>query len=378
MKFLHTADLHLGKRMNEVSLMEDQQFMLAQIVDLAREEAVDGLILTGDIYDKTVPSTEAVESFDKFIRDIVERDIPLLMISGNHDSGQRLGFVRGLLARAGVHIVGTFDGNIPHVTLMDEIGPVHVHMLPFIKPGRVAPWFSEADSYQRAVEAALTTAKVDFHERNILMAHQFVTAAGEAPLRSESETITVGGLDQVDASLFDGYDYVALGHLHGPQAIGRNTIRYAGSPLKYSFSEVRQHKSVTLVTLGAKGEIIVETRDLHPLRDMLELRGPLEELLKAAQPRSDFVRAILTDQNETMDASGRLKVCYPNLLRIDFEGLTPRMQGGLTAQAEDVSQASPLKLMEDFFQAMHGREMSDIQQELAQTALAKEGEYEAQ
>ncbi|MEG2213117.1 MAG: exonuclease SbcCD subunit D, partial [Clostridiales bacterium] len=275
MKIFHVADLHIGKKIHEFNLLADQVFILKQMVALAVREQPDVLIIAGDVYDKAIPPAEAVMAFDEFLTDLAANQVPVLLIAGNHDSPERLHFGGRIMAKSQIFPMGVFGGGLVKHTFYDDYGPVHFWLLPFVKPGQVRRFFPEQniDSYQDAVAAVLAAAKLDNTCRNLLVAHQFVIAGGTEPLRSESETITIGGLDQVDAAVFGDFDYVALGHLHRSQAIGGEQIRYAGSPLKYSFSEARQEKSLTMVELGCKGELHICQLPLQPLHDMREIKG---------------------------------------------------------------------------------------------------------
>ncbi len=371
MKLLHTADLHLGKRLNEVSLLDDQAYMLEALRRMARQADASALVIAGDIYDKAVPPAEAVELFNDFVSSLAADGVTLYAIAGNHDSPERLAFGRSILARQGVHFAGRYNGKLVTVRQEDDYGPVSFYLLPFLKPGQVRRWFSQVESYEEAVRAVLEAERVDFSQRNVLVAHQFVTAGGRQPERSESETepVAVGGTYNLDASVMEGFDYVALGHIHRPQAMGRPTVRYAGSPLKYSFSEARHEKSVTLVELREKGEVELTALPLAPKRDMLVVEGPLEGLLAAGEPSDHFVRAVLTDEGPVLDAAARLKTLYPNLLRIDFPLHAPQGEGGLAADAGAVERLSPGELLEDFFMAVQGRPMSRRQREMAKRAL---------
>lgn len=371
MKLLHTADLHLGKRLNEISLLEEQGHMLEELRRMARHTGADALIIAGDIYDKAVPPAEAVELFSDFVSGLAGDGIALYAIAGNHDSGERLAFGRRILARQGVYLAGQYGGTLAPIRQWDEYGPVNFYLMPFLKPGRVKRWFGQVESYEDAVRAVLKAAAVDFSHRNVLVAHQFVTAGGQGPERSDSEMdpIAVGGAYNLDVSALEGFDYVALGHIHRPQAIGRPTVRYAGSPLKYSFSEARHEKSVTLVEIKEKGQVELTALPLAPKRDMLVVEGPLEALLSAGAPSDCFVRAILTDEGPVLDAAARLKTIYPNLLRIDFPIRPLQAEGGLAAEAGAVERLSPEELLEDFFAAVHGRPMSQEQREMARKAL---------
>ncbi len=413
MKFLHIADLHIGKRVNEFSMLEDQKYILQAILRLVDDVKPAGILIAGDVYDKSVPAGEAVEVLDDFLTELAARQVQIFMVSGNHDSPERLDFGSRIMAKNGVHIAGTFDGFLKKITLQDEYGPVHIFLLPFIKPAMVQPHFTDQimESYEDAARAVVQAARINSGERNILVAHQFVTSGALQPERSDSETVAVGGLDNIDASVFEPFDYVALGHLHGPQSIGRETIRYAGSPMKYSFSEVRQHKSVTLIEFAQKGTLDIQTLNLTPRRDMREIKGPLAELLQAggaaaiasphaspdasagaaagtstgtgagspAAPSSgslcqDYLRAILTDEDEIFDAIGQLRQVYPHIMRLDFANSRHRLVADSpTAASGDVARKSPLELFAEFYRKQNNGEMNEEQRRIIREILEQAG-----
>ena len=322
MKFLHLADLHLGKRVNGFSMLEDQAYILRQILTILDDERPDGVLIAGDVYDKPVPPTEAVELLDAFLTGLCARGVPVLLISGNHDSPERLAFGGRVMDSCGVHIAPVYGGAVAPVVLHDKFGPVSVWLLPFLKPAHVRRWFPDAqiESYTDAVAEAIAHMDIDKSTRNVLVTHQFVTGGA----RSGSEELSVGGTDNVDSRVFAPFDYVALGHLHGAQQIDRPTIRYAGSPLKYSFSEASQRKSATIVTLDEKGAVDVRTVPLTPLRDLREVRGSYDELTARSfyehtTYRSDYLHLILTDEQDVYDAVGRLGAIYPYLMTLDYD-----------------------------------------------------------
>lgn len=365
MKFLHLADLHLGKRVNGFSMLEDQAHILRQILAILDDEQPDGVLIAGDVYDKSVPSVEAVELLDGFLTELCARGVPVLLISGNHDSPERLAFGGRVMDSCGIHISPVYDGALAPVTLHDEFGPVHVWLLPFVKPAHVRRWFPDADieSYTDAVAEAVARMDIDTAARNVLVTHQFVTGGA----RSGSEELSVGGTDNVDSGVFAPFDYVALGHLHGAQHIGRETIRYAGSPLKYSFSEARQHKSVTVVTLGKKGDVQVRTVALTPLRELREIRGSYDELTARSfyehtTYRSDYLHLILTDEQDVFDAMSRLRTIYPYLMTLDYDNARTRAAGGMSAPAE-TERRTPLELFEALYQRQNHQPMSEVQRE---------------
>ena len=363
MKFLHLADLHLGKRVNGFSMLEDQAHILRQILAILDNEQPDGVLIAGDVYDKSVPSVEAVGLLDGFLTELRARGVPVLLISGNHDSPERLAFGGRVMDSCGIHISPVYDGALAPVTLQDAFGPVHVWLLPFVKPAHVRRWFPDADieSYTDAMAEAVAHMDIDTAARNVLVTHQFVTGG----TRSGSEELSVGGTDNVVSSVFAPFDYVALGHLHGAQHIGRETIRYAGSPLKYSFSEARQHKSVTVVTLGEKGDVQVRTVALTPLRELREIRGSYDELTARSfyehtTYRSNYLHLILTDEQDVFDAMSRLRTIYPYLMTLDYDNARTRAAGGMSVPAE-TERRTPLELFEALYQRQNHRPMSEVQ-----------------
>lgn len=363
MKFLHLADLHLGKRVNGFSMLEDQAHILRQILAILDGEQPDGVLIAGDVYDKSVPSVEAVGLLDGFLTELRARGVPVLLISGNHDSPERLAFGGRVMDSCGIHISPVYDGALAPVTLQDAFGPVHVWLLPFVKPAHVRRWFPDADieSYTDAMAEAVAHMDIDTAARNVLVTHQFVTGG----TRSGSEELSVGGTDNVDSGVFAPFDYVALGHLHGAQHIGRETIRYAGSPLKYSFSEARQHKSVTVVTLGEKGDVQVRTVALTPLRELREIRGSYNELTARSfyehtTYRSDYLHLILTDEQDVFDAMSRLRTIYPYLMTLDYDNARTRAAGGMSVPAE-TERRTPPELFEALYQRQNHRPMSEVQ-----------------
>lgn len=363
MKLMHLSDLHIGKRVNEFSMIEDQKYILSQILSILDQEQADGVLLAGDVYDKPIPSVEAVQLFDSFLTRLADRKIPVFVISGNHDSAERMSFGANLMESRDVHISGVYNGNIEKVTLTDEYGTACIYLLPFLKPATVRHALEEAEinSYQDAVKAAVNAMEIDTAGRNILVAHQFVTGAS----RCESEEIMVGGLDQVDASLFDAFDYVALGHLHSPQKVGRETVRYCGTPLKYSFFEAEQEKSVTIVELKEKGNTKIRKIPLHPLRDMRKIRGTYlqvtEKSFYEGTNTEDYLQVTLTDEEDVLDGMQKLRVIYPNLMRLEYDNQRTRENRSVEA-ARSVEEKSGLELFEEFFELQNNQPMSEQQQ----------------
>lgn len=378
MKLLHIADLHIGKRVNEFNMLEDQEYILEQILHIIDTHKPDGLLIAGDVYDKSQPSAEAVELLDGFLTELAGR-LPVFMISGNHDSPERLGFCSRIMQKNGLYIAGVFGGSVQMVPMADKHGTVNIYMLPYLKPAIVRPLFDQdIETYEDAVKTVLSAACIDTGRRNILLAHQFVTCGTQQPFRSESESISVGGTDNVDASVFDAFDYVALGHLHGPQEIGRATVRYSGSPLKYSFSEAHHKKSATLLELGAKGEIDIRAIPLTPRRDMRKIKGPIARLLEAGREdkgcTEDYIHATVTDEQEIYDAIGRLRPVYPNLMVLDFENSRSRHSASLLSSATgDASLKKPIELFSEFYNIQNNADLTPEQLAVIERVFSKAG-----
>jgi len=369
-KLLHLADLHIGKRVNEFSMLEDQRYILEQIIKIVLEENTDGVLIAGDIYDKSMPSAEAVELLDSFLTELNKVGQAVFMISGNHDSPERIGFGSRIMEKNNLYITGVYDGKPGRVALTDEHGTLNIYMLPFIKPAMIRPYHETApESYEEAVKLVLSDYPLVAEERNILLAHQFVINGLQEPERSDSENISVGGVDQVDISVFDKFDYVALGHLHRAQKVGRDTIRYAGSPLKYSFSEARYVKSVYLLECGAKGDINIQAKPLYPLHDLREIKGPMKELLligkEATEGAEDYMHVTLTDEEEIYDAIGQLRQVYPNLMLLDFENSrSGQAVHSFTAASLEGTRKNPVELFDEFYQIQNNTELSFEQKEI--------------
>lgn len=370
MKLLHLSDLHLGKRVNEVSMLDDQAFILQQILGIIDEVQPDAVLIAGDVYDKSVPSAEAVTLFDDFLVKLSKRKLPVLVISGNHDSPERLSFGSRLLDASGIHISPVYNGVIRPIVLHDAYGPVSFWVLPFLKPAHVKRFFPEDDieSYTDACRAAVSHMDIDRSARNILLTHQFVTGAQTC----ESEELSVGGTDNVDASIFDCFDYVALGHIHNPQNIGSNRIRYCGTPLKYSFSEAAHQKSVTLVTLGEKGELHLELYPLRPKHDLREIRGSFAEVTDRTfytnTPTDDYLHVILTDEDDVPEAVGKLRLIYPNLMKLSYDNTRTREDNVIDA-ASDVQRKTPLELFEELYELQNNQAMSEEQRKFTQDLI---------
>lgn len=367
MKFLHISDLHIGKRLNEFSLIEDQIYILNQILDIAVAQQVDGIMIAGDIYDKPMPSAEAVKVFDLFLTRIADKKIKVFAISGNHDSPERIAFGAQLMSSRDVYVSPVYDGAAAKIRLVDAYGELYIHLLPFIKPATVRHVLEKEsdtnlpESYHDAVKTAIERMQVDHEKRNILIAHQFVTGAG----RCDSEDVSVGGMDNVDAEVFDLFDYVALGHIHSPQAVKRETIRYCGTPLKYSFSEAEQVKSVIVVECKEKGQMISHTVPLVPLHDMRKIRGTYLEVTARSfyegMNTEDYVQITLTDEEDVPDGLQKLRIIYPNMMQLVYDNSRTK-QNRIVEIAQDVEQKSELELFEEFYELQNNQPMSSEQE----------------
>lgn len=373
MRFLHTADLHIGKRVNEFSMLEDQEYILRQILKTADKEQVEAVLIAGDVYDKQVPSAEAVRLFDWFLTQLNSRKLPVFVIGGNHDSVERLSFGAQIMEESGVYLTQSYDGKVVPVRLEDEYGPVNLWMLPFLKPAMVKRFFPEQEivTYQDALETVIGNMELNREERNLLIAHQFVTGAVTGG-SEDSVEVFVGGVENVDASVFADFDYVALGHIHRAQSAGGEQIRYSGTPLKYSFSEIRHEKSVTIAELKEKGSLTVHQVPLKPLHDMREIRGSYEELVLRENYQGtdleDYLHVILTDENDIPDVIGRLRSIYPNIMKLDYDNQRTRRNQELMKEEAAVEQ-SPMELLGQFFSQQNNQEMSLEQTEYARTLM---------
>jgi exonuclease SbcD len=378
MKLVHLSDLHLGKRINEFSMTEDQKYILWEICRIIEEEKPDGVIIAGDVYDKSVPSAEAVTLLDEFLVRLARLGQEVFMISGNHDSAERIAFGSRLIDASGIHLSPVYSGEITPCTLRKGGEEVKIWMLPFIKPADVRRFFPEEEipDYTAAVRTVIQHMQINPEEQNILAAHQFVTGA----VRSESEDVSVGGLDNVNASVFDVFDYVALGHIHGPQHIGRETIRYCGTPLKYSFSEKDHVKSVTVVTMGGKGDAEIRTIPLKPRHDMREIKGKYHELILnesyEGTATDDYLHVILEDENDVPDALNNLRMVYPNIMKLDYDNERTRASSEI-GSADGILKKSGPELFDEFYTIQNGLPMTEEQREYVQALLEKLEEEKA-
>lgn len=362
MKLIHLSDLHLGKRVNEYSMLEDQKYILKKILNIIDKEHPDGILIAGDVYDKSVPPVEAVQLLDDFLTRLADRKLKVFVIIGNHDSPERLSFGNRILEQGGVYLSPVYDGTVTPIPVTDEYGTVNVYLLPFLKPVHVRACLSEdVNTYTEAIHLVIEKMKIDTAVRNILVTHQFVAGTE----RSDSEEISVGGTDPVDVSVFSEFDYVALGHLHRPQNCGSERVRYCGTPLKYSFSETNDKKSVTIVELKEKNEITVRTVELMPKHDMVEIKGTYDELMRKSYYedttyQTDYVHITLTDEEDIPDAIGKLRTVYQNMMKLDYDNKRTRSNSAIDV-SKDIEKKTPLQLFSEFYDLQNNQSMSEEQ-----------------
>ena len=371
MKLMHLSDLHLGKRVNEFSMLEDQVYIINKIINIIDDKKPDGIILAGDIYDKPIPPAEAVELFDYFLYKLSQRNIKVFIISGNHDSAERIAFGSRLFDKSGIYLSPVYDGKISPIELNDDYGKINIYMLPFIKPVHVRRFFpdEEISSYTDAVSTVIKNMNMDNDIRNILITHQFVTGSS----RTESEDISVGGSDNVDSIVFKDFDYVALGHIHRSQSCGSEYIRYCGTPLKYSFSEANDTKSITLLDINEKGNIKLDFIPLTPLRDMVEIKGTYNELIlksfyENTTLQEDYVHITLTDEEDIPDVITKLRVVYKNIMKLDYDNNRTRSISEISL-INDMESKSPLELFDIFYESRNGQYLSDVQRDFMENII---------
>lgn len=359
MRFLHLADLHIGKRLNEFSLIEDQKFIFDKILNIIDEKKIEAVLIAGDVYDKPVPSAEAVTVLNSFLNSLAKRNLKVFVISGNHDSQERIGFGAELISQSGVYMSKPFSGNVETHKIKDEYGEINIYMLPFIKPAMVKHVYEEADidSYDSAMAYVMEQTKVDEGERNLLIAHQFVRGAD----RCDSEEVSVGGIDEVSVENFKRFDYVALGHLHSPQHIKSEFVRYSGTPLKYSFSEAKHQKTALIVDMKEKGNIILEKVPLIPKHDMIEIKGKYQEIMSKDfykdVDRMDYAHVTLTDEQDVLHAMELLRTVYPNIMKLDYDNTRTRSNNEIKG-GENVEKKQPLDLFKEFYELQNNQPMS--------------------
>lgn len=353
MKFMHLADLHIGRRINEFSMIEDQKHILNQIINIAKEQKINGIFIAGDIYDRSIPSVEAIEIFENFVEELVKLQIPAYIVSGNHDSSERLSAFANLISHSGIYISKTYNGKIEPIINNNTA----IWLLPFIRPADVRRYHPDVEigNYEDAVKKIIETFDIDESMTNIIVAHQFVTANGKTPELSDSEISSLGSLDNIDYQVFDKFDYTALGHIHKPQSMGRKEVRYSGSPLKYSFSEVNQKKSVSIIEISTKHKINIETYPLEPLHDMREIKGSLIELLKE-EKTEDYMHITLTDIG-IIDAKSKLETVFPNIMKLDFEEYNNILDENKSL--EGIQEKNVIEYFCEFYKKQTGQEISD-------------------
>ena len=372
MKLFHLSDLHIGKRVNEFSMIEDQKYILTQILYAADQEKPDGILISGDVYDRTIPTAEAVQVFDAFLTRLSEQKIPAFIISGNHDSAERLAFGSSLMGKSGIYFSKVYDGTVEKIPMQDAYGTVWIYLLPFLRPSTIRHALPErAEEVQSAADAvriALEQTKIDEKERNVLLAHQFVTGAK----RCDAEELQVGDVDQIPAELFALFEYVALGHIHSPQKVGRETVRYCAAPLKYSFSEAGQEKSITVVELKEKGSVDLRTIPLKPLHDLRKIRGTYLEVTAKSfyenRDCEDYLQVTLTDEEDVPDGMAKLRTIYPNLMRLEYDNKRTRSNAEVRA-AERVEEKSELELFQEFYELQNNQSMTEVQEQFVEELL---------
>ena len=377
MKLIHLGDLHLGKSLGEYDLAEDQRYILNQILDIIKRESADAVLIAGDVYDKAVPSESATRLLNEFFCELAELGVKTFVISGNHDSAERLAFGSQLMMESQVIFSPVYDGEPVKYCMKDEYGEVWIHLLPFLKPAVVRHVFPEEEitSYQDAVSCAVKHMQIDPTKRNVLLAHQFVTGAA----RCDSEEVSVGGVDQIAAETFQEFDYTALGHIHSPQNFKNGKMRYCGTPLKYSFSECGQKKSVTVVELKEKGTTEIREIDLLPLRDLRSIRGSYLEVSSREfyedTNTEDYVRMILTDEEDVVDGMQKLRTIYPNLMQLEYDNQRTREAKEIT-EAQVAEEKSELEYFEEFFELQNNHPMLQEQREFVSGLIGKLKENE--
>lgn len=372
MKIMHLSDLHIGKKVNEYSMLQDQIYILKEILQIIDDEKVETVIIAGDVYDRSLPPNEALGLFDEFLYQLSGRNVNVFVISGNHDSPERISYGGRMMTENKIFLSPVYDGNVKPITLNDDYGEVNFYLLPFVRPADIRRYFPDEniENYTDAVKVAIDNMNVDFNERNILVTHQFVTGAE----LSESEDIIVGGTDNVSGEVFDGFDYVALGHIHREQTVGKDSIRYCGTPLKYSFSEAKNIKSVTILDFNDKGNIEYSKIPLTPFRDMREIRGTYYELTLKSNYEStnteDYLHITLTDEEDIPDAIGKLRSIYPNIMKLDYDNLRTRGSGTVDA-IENIESKSPFELFAELFKQQNNQDMSEEQEEIMRNLIDK-------
>lgn len=370
MKFAHLGDLHIGKRVNDFLMLKDQEYVFEQIINIIKDEGVDNVCIAGDVYDKQVPSLEAVALFDDFLTKLSNLEVGIYIISGNHDSVERLSFAGKLLEKSNVYLAGMYNGQVEKKIVSDRFGDINIYMLPFVKPIHVKKYFPDVEisDYNQAVKHVIDNTEIDTNMRNVLIAHQFVTGANVC----DSEELSIGGLENIAASIFDNFDYVALGHIHGAQKVSRETLRYSGTPLKYSFSEINHKKSMTIFEMKEKGNIDIKLVELKPLHNMRKIEGTYEEITLKDNyintDTTDYMQIILKDEEDVIDAIGKLRSIYPNIMKLEYDNLRTRKNNGIDI-SEKIEEKTPMDLFKELYEMQNNQEMSEEQVEYMQEIM---------
>lgn len=363
MRFMHLSDLHLGKKVNGYSMIEDQKYIINNILEIIDNENIESVIIAGDVYDKSVPPVDAVELFNDFLEELENRNLYVFVISGNHDSPERIAFGNSFMRKSKIFFSPVYNGEINEIELNDEYGKINIWMLPFIKPLNVRKVYEDKviNTYNDAVKTVIDNLKIDTNERNIMITHQFVTGAD----RTDSEEISVGGSDNIDVSNFDKFDYTALGHIHRPQNCKSERVRYSGTPLKYSFSEAKDKKSATIIDIKEKNNISIKTVPFKPLRDMVEIKGKYNDIMqldfyKDTSYRKDYMHIILTDEEDIPDVITKLRAVYHNIMKVDYDNLRTRTFNQVK-EIENIESFSPFELFSDFYKQQNNQSMNEEQ-----------------
>ena len=379
MKLMHIGDLHLGKSLGDFDLTEDQEYMLNQLLEMVETHEIDAVLIAGDVYDKAIPSEAATRMLDYFLSNLAKRNVYVYMVSGNHDSDERLNYGSNLFETNHIFISTKYDGNLYKQTLKVGNDEADIYLLPFVKASQVRHFLPDAkiESYEDAVRVILNKADIDESKNNVLVAHQFVMGKSEDPKLSGSESLgtqSVGTVEKIGYNCFDLFDYVALGHIHSPQQVGRKEVRYSGSPLKYSLSEANNEKSVSLITIGGKGEVEIELLPIKPLRNMRHLKGKMKDLLDRTTitDQEDYIYATLTDEEIISEAMGIFQQVYPNTVKIDYDNSHTREieQVDISQIAENRSFA---ELIRDFYRQMYSCEISEEEMDVMRTVAREAG-----
>lgn len=374
MRIFHLADLHIGKIVNGFSMIDQQVYILDQIINLIKKYQPEVIMIAGDVYDKRNPSNESVRVFNNFLTKLSTFDLDILIISGNHDSGDKLQFLSTVLKKQRIHIVGNFKETIKKVKINDNYGHINFYLMPFVRPSDVRMYIDDVDSYHSAIEKAISHTSIDWSQRNIFIGHQFFASSQQELERSDSELISVGGIDNVGYNLLSNFDYAALGHLHKAQQIRHDYIRYSGSPLKYSDSEVNHKKSIVMLDIMEKDNYSIELLQLKPQLEMRAIKGYLEDILKVdydLENLNDYVHITLLDDGEIIDAIGKLRNKYPNLMSLKFDNIKSQTDSQINV-VEDISDTDPIKLFKDFFKLQNNKNLNDNQIKIINKLMKKE------